>query len=656
MSQVDVTLPDGSRRTVSQGTPVLDVASGISPRLAKAALAAIVDGRLVDLTYPLTQDAAVRIVTAESPEALGLVRHSTAHLLAAAVTNLFPGTQCGIGPATEDGFFYDFAVERPFVPEDIQAIERKMRELAQQDLRFERQSWPRAEARQFFGDRGERLKVQLIEEKTEGQTDVSCYTIRDRDTFVDFCVGPHVPSTGRLKAFALLSTSNAYWKGDARNQPMQRVYGTAFLSDKELQEHVRRIEEAKLRDHRKIGRDQKLFMFHPWTPGATFWLAKGTTLYHTLADYMRGVLYPAGYVEVKAPIVFNKALWETSGHWQHYRDNMFLVESEGEQMGLKAMNCPGHMLIFDSEVRSYKDLPLRLHEQTPLHRNEASGVLSGLTRVRQFSQDDAHCFVMESQIGDEVERLLRLVQRVYGDFGLLYSVKLSTRPAEYLGTLDTWNHAESELRRALESSGTAYTVNEGDGAFYGPKVDFDVTDAIGRKWQCATIQLDYQLPERFDLKYVGSDNAEHRPVVIHRAIFGSFERFLAMLIEHFAGAWPLWLAPVQTVVLPISDRHQAYASAVREQLVSAGLRVELDARQEKIGYKIREAQLQKVPYMLVAGDREAAEGLVSVRHRSAGDLGARRVEEFVAAALEEVRRKSREAPERVTAPADQQPA
>ena len=656
MSQVDVTLPDGSRRTVSQGTPVLDVASGISPRLAKAALAAIVDGRLVDLTYPLTQDAAVRIVTAESPEALGLVRHSTAHLLAAAVTNLFPGTQCGIGPATEDGFFYDFAVERPFVPEDIQAIERKMRELAQQDLRFERQSWPRAEARQFFGDRGEPLKVQLIEEKTEGQTDVSCYTIRDRDTFVDFCVGPHVPSTGRLKAFALLSTSNAYWKGDARNQPMQRVYGTAFLSDKELQEHVRRIEEAKLRDHRKIGRDQKLFMFHPWTPGATFWLAKGTTLYHTLADYMRGVLYPAGYVEVKAPIVFNKALWETSGHWQHYRDNMFLVESEGEQMGLKAMNCPGHMLIFGSEVRSYKDLPLRLHEQTPLHRNEASGVLSGLTRVRQFSQDDAHCFVMESQIGDEVERLLRLVQRVYGDFGLLYSVKLSTRPAEYLGTLDTWNHAESELRRALESSGTAYTVNEGDGAFYGPKVDFDVTDAIGRKWQCATIQLDYQLPERFDLKYVGSDNAEHRPVVIHRAIFGSFERFLAMLIEHFAGAWPLWLAPVQAVVLPISDRHQAYASAVREQLASAGLRVELDARQEKIGYKIREAQLQKVPYMLVAGDREAAEGLVSVRHRSAGDLGARRVEEFVVAALEEVRRKSREAPERVTAPADQQPA
>jgi threonyl-tRNA synthetase len=515
-----------------------------------------------------------------------------------------------------------------------------MRELAQQDLPYERQMWPREEAIQFFGERGEPLKVQLIDEKTAGQREVSCYTIKDRNTFVDFCTGPHVPSTGRLKAFKLLSTSNAYWKGDARNQPMQRVYGTAFLSDKELQEHLRRIEEAKKRDHRRIGKDQQLFMFHPWAPGAAFWLSKGTTLYNTLANYMRGVLFPAGYEEVKAPLVFNKSLWETSGHWSHYRQNMFLVEStEGEQMAIKAMNCPGHMLIFGSEVRSYRDLPIRLHEQTPLHRNEASGVLSGLTRVRQFAQDDAHCFVTQEQIGEEVERLLGLVQRVYGDFGLAYTVKLSTRPPEFLGDIETWNSAESQLTAALERAGQPYTLNEGDGAFYGPKIDVDITDAIGRKWQCATIQLDYQLPARFNLKYVGADNAEHMPIVIHRAIFGSLERFIALLIEHFAGAWPLWLAPVQAVVLPISDRHLEYARRVHARLGAAGLRVELDDRQEKIGYKIREAQLQKVPYMLVTGDREAAEGTVSVRSRSAGDLGARSIEAFVADALDEVTRK-----------------
>jgi threonyl-tRNA synthetase len=639
MSQVNITLPDGSSRAVSAGTPVGEIAVGISPRLAKAALAAIVNDRLVDLTYPLQQDAAVRIVTSDNPEALALYRHSTAHLLAAAVTNLFPGVQCGIGPATDEGFFYDFVVPRPFVPEDLDAIERKMRDLAQQDLVYERQLWPREEAKRFFGERGEPLKVQLIEEKTAGQDVVSCYTIKDRETFVDFCVGPHVPSTGRLKAFKLLNTSNAYWKGDAKNQPMQRIYGTAFFTEKELQEHLRRLEEAKKRDHRKIGRDQHLFMHHPWAPGATFWLAKGTVLWNILADYMRSVLIPAGYEEVKAPIIFNKGLWETSGHWYHYRENMFLVESEGEQMGLKAMNCPGHYLIYASEMRSYRDLPIRYHEQTPLHRNEASGVLSGLTRVRQFSQDDGHCFVMESQIGEEVTRVLRLVQRVYTDFGMKPTMKLSTRPAEFLGSIEQWNHAEAELKRALDAVGEQYTINEGDGAFYGPKIDFDVTDAIGRKWQCATIQLDYQMPERFDLKYIGADNAEHRPVVIHRAIYGSFERFIAMLIEHFAGAWPLWLAPVQVVVLPISDRHLDHARRVRDQIAAEGLRVELDDRHEKIGFKIREAQLQKIPYMLVTGDREAAEHTVSVRSRSAGDLGARTVDAFIADALDEVRRK-----------------
>ena len=639
MSQVTVTLPDGSSRSVPAGTPIRDVAEGISPNLAKAALAGLIDGKLVDLTCPIEQDAAVRIVTDRSPEALQLFRHSTAHLLAAAVTNLFPGTQCGIGPATDEGFFYDFVVERPFVPEDLEAIEQKMRELASQDLVYQRQLWPREEAKAFFATRGEPLKVQLIDEKTEGQATVSCYTIKDTETFVDFCVGPHVPTTGKLKAFKLLTTSNAYWKGDARNQPMQRVYGTAFLSEKDLKAHLTQIEEAKKRDHRKLGRELGLFTFHQWAPGATFWQDKGTTLYNTLADYMRSVLLPNGYVEVKTPLVYNRALWETSGHWAHYRQNMFLIESEDEQMGMKAMNCPGHYLLYSSQAHSYRELPLRYHEQTPLHRNEASGVLSGLTRVRQFSQDDGHCFVTQDQIGDEVERMLGFVRRVYGDFGLEYTAKLSTRPAEFMGEVATWDSAEAQLKSALEKAAQPYDLNEGDGAFYGPKIDFDITDAIGRKWQCATIQLDYNAPERFEMKYIGADNAEHRPVVIHRAIFGSFERFIAILIEHYTGAFPLWLAPIQAIVLPIADRHQPYAAAVRDQLRAAGLRVNLDERQEKIGYKIREAQLQKVPYMLVVGDRETTEGTVSVRTRTGGDQGPSSVGDFAAKARDEIARK-----------------
>ena len=640
MSNVTVTLPDGSERSAPRGTTVRDFAAASLPAsVVKKALAATVDGKLVDLTYALDRDATVKLMLPDGADALAIYRHSTAHLLAAAVTQLFPGAQCGIGPATDDGFFYDFVVSRPFVPEDLEKIEGRMRELAGQDLIYERQIWPRDEALAFFAKRGEPLKVQLIEEKTAGQSHVSCYTIKDRDTFVDFCVGPHVPSTGRLKAFKLMSVSNAYWKGDAQNQPMQRIYGTAFFKDDELKQHLHQIEEAKKRDHRRIGKDIGLFMFHPWAPGAAFWSGKGTTLYHLLADYMREVLKPAGYQEVKTPLIYNKALWETSGHWQHYQKNMFLVESEEVLMSVKPMNCPGHMLVFASQVRSYRDLPLRLHEQTPLHRNEASGVLSGLTRVRQFSQDDAHCFVMESQIGEEVGRLIALVERVYRDFALDYEVELSTRPDEFLGEIATWDRAERELTRALEASGRPFRVAAKEGNFYGPKIDFHIKDAIGRKWQCATIQLDYQIPQRFGLKYVGADNAQHQPVVIHRAIFGSFERFVALLLEHHAGAFPLWLAPVQVIVLPIADRHLDYAASVQSTLAAAGLRVELDQRQEKIGHKIREAQLQKVPYMLVIGDREAAEGTVAVRSRTGGDLGARGLDAFVSAALDEVRQK-----------------
>jgi len=642
MPELAITLPDGSVRHVSAGSTPADVAAVISPRLAKAAIAAVVDGQPVDLTYPLQRDAQVSILTDRGPEALHVYRHSTAHLLAAAVTSLFPGVQCGVGPALDDGtygFYYDFVVPRPFVPEDLEAIEKKMKELAGQDLVYEHQMWPKQEAIDFFRKRGEPLKVQLIEEKTAGQTEVSVYTIKDKDLFVDFCLGPHVPSSNRLKAFKLLATSNAYWKGDAKNQPMQRIYGTAFFSDKDLQAHLHQIEEAKKRDHRKVGKELGLFTFHPWAPGAAFWLPKGTTLYNTLADYMRGVLFPNGYVEVKTPLIYNKALWERSGHWSHYRHNMFLIESDGETMSVKPMNCPGHFLMYASDVRSYRDLPIRYHEQTPLHRNEASGVLGGLTRVRQFSQDDAHCFVTQEQIGEEVERLIRLVQRIYGDFNLPFTAKLSTRPDQFLGEVATWDHAETQLKAALDRAKLPYDLNEKDGAFYGPKIDFDITDALGRKWQCATIQLDYQQPENFDLKYVGADNTEHRPVVIHRAIVGSFERFIGILIEHYAGAFPLWLAPVQAVVMPIADRHAAYAADVRDRLAAAGLKADLDARQEKINYKNREAQLQKIPYMLVVGDREAAEGTVAVRSRSGGDLGARSVDDFVRDALREIENK-----------------
>jgi threonyl-tRNA synthetase len=636
MNQVTVTLPDGSTRQLPTGTPVRQVAEDISPRLAKAALAAAVGDRVVDLTHPLDEDAAVRIITKDAPEALHLYRHSTAHLMAAAVTALFPEAQCGIGPPIEDGFFYDFIVDRPFVPADLEAIEAKMREIAGENRPYERKMMSKEEAKQYFADRGEPLKVQLIEEK--GGPVVSCYTIDG--VYMDFCTGPHVPSSGNLKAFKVLHSSNAYWKGDAQNQPMQRIYGTAFFNDKALKQYLTRLEEAKKRDHRKLGRELGLFTFHPWAPGAAFWLGRGTTLWNLLAEYMRSTLFPSGYVELRTPLVYNKKLWETSGHWEHYAENMLQLESEGETFSLKPMNCPGHMLVFASEGRSYRDLPLRYHDQSVLHRDEASGVLAGLTRARQFCQDDAHCFVTPDQISDEVERLLRLVQQVYKDFQLEFAVELSTRPETFLGDTETWDQAERQLTQALDAAGQSYVVAEGEGNFYGPKIDFHVVDAIGRNWQCATIQLDYQLPQRFDLKYIGADNAEHRPVVIHRAIFGSFERFIALLIEHYAGAFPLWLAPVQAMLVPIADRHLDYAESVAARLRQEGLRVEVDARQEKMGYKIREAQLRKIPYMLVTGDREAQDNALAVRHRTDGDQGARSVDDFIADARAEISRRT----------------
>jgi threonyl-tRNA synthetase len=581
-------------------------------------------------------------------ERLETKRHSLAHIMAASVQEMFPDAKFGVGPVVEDGFFYDIHLNRPLTPEDLQAIEKRMREKVKQNLRFERSEMPLEEAIGWFGKMSQDFKVELLRDlKTRGTTavadlgdsnlvgsSVSEVSVYKTGNFTDLCRGPHVQETKEIdpESFRLTRVSGAYWRGNQEREQMQRVYGVAFDTKKELEEYFVRLEEAKKRDHRKLGRELGLFMFHQWAPGAAFWLPKGTTLYNTLANYMRGILFPAGYVEVKAPLIFNKALWETSGHWAHYRQNMFIIESEDEQMATKAMNCPGHMLIFGSEVRSYRDLPLRFHEQTPLHRNEASGVLSGLTRVRQFSQDDAHCFVTQDQIGGEVEQLIRLVQRVYSDFGLSYAAKLSTMPDEHMGDEATWQHAETQLKAALERAGMAYTINEKDGAFYGPKIDFDVTDAIGRKWQCATIQLDYQLPERFDLKYVGADNAEHRPVVIHRAIFGSFERFIAILIEHYAGAFPVWLSPVQAMIIPIADRHAAFCAQVKDRLEAAGLRADIDSSVERMQAKIRNAQMQKIPYMLVVGDREQEQNAVAVRLRSGEDLKTKPLDEFLALA------------------------
>jgi threonyl-tRNA synthetase len=570
-------------------------------------------------------------------EKLDTKRHSLAHVMAASIQELFPEARFGVGPVIEDGFYYDVYVNRPLTPDDLQAIEKRMREKVKQNLGFERSEMPLDAATDMFGKMSQDFKVELLRDlKTRGTTavadlddanliggNVNEVSVYKTGTFTDLCRGPHVNSTKEIdpESFRLTRVSGAFWRGNQAREQMQRVYGVAFDTKKELEEYFVRLEEARKRDHRKLGRELGLFTFHQWAPGAAFWLGKGTTLYNTLANYMREILFPAGYVEVKTPLIFNKALWERSGHWKHYRKIMFLIESEGETMSMKPMNCPGHFLAYASDVRSYRDLPIRFHEQTPLHRNEASGVLSGLTRVRQFSQDDAHCFLMQEQIGEEIERLIRLIQRIYSDFGLSFSAKLSTRPDEFLGEIATWDHAEAQLRSALDNAQMAYTLNEKDGAFYGPKIDFDITDAIGRNWQCATIQLDYEQPQNFDLKYIGADNTEHRPVLIHRAIFGSFERFIA---------------PVQAVMIPIADRHVEYCRQVRDRLNAAGLRVDIDSSLERMNAKIRNAQLQKIPYMLVVGDREQEQGAVSVRLRSGEDLKSKPLDEFLAMAKEAV--------------------
>jgi threonyl-tRNA synthetase len=633
---------------VPAGTSVRDFAAAALPQaVVKKALAATVNGRMVDLTYPLEASVPLRLVTPGDPESLALYRHSTAHLLAAAVTALFPEAQCGIGPATDEGFFYDFVVAHPFVPEDLEKIEKKMRELAAQDLPYERQMWPRHEAIEFFTRRGEPLKVQLIQEKTEGQGEVSCYTIKDRDTFVDFCVGPHVPSTGKLRAFKLLSVSNAYWKGDARNQPMQRIYGTAFFKDEDLKQHLQQIEEAKKRDHRRVGKDLELFAVNEAVgAGLPLWLPKGATIRRVLEDYILAKERAAGYEHVYTPDLAKVDLYKRSGHWEHYHEDMFPpMDLETEQLVLRPMNCPHHILIYETKKRSYRELPVKLAELGTMYRYEQSGVLSGLSRVRCMTLNDAHIFCMPEQIREEFSKVMQLVEQAYKDLGITkYSYRLSLRDPsnkeKYVDNDAMWELGERMLREALDALKLPYREGIGDAAFYGPKLDIQLADVMGHEETYSTIQLDFHLPNQFQLEYIAPDGKAHRPVIIHRAIISTMERMVSYLIELYGGAFPLWLAPVQAALLPITERHLEYGEAVLGKLTAAGLRVELDRRQEKIGYKIREAQLHKVPYMLVIGDREAAEGTVAVRSRSGGDLGARPVDEFLTSALDEIARRA----------------
>ena len=630
---MNVQLPDGSIREVPDNATIADVAAAIGRRLAKDAIAGKIDGKVVDVSARVPDGAKVEIVTPKTDIGIDTIRHSTAHLMAHAVQELYPGTQVTIGPVIENGFYYDFGTDRPFTEEDLRRIEEKMQELVKRDLPVQREVWSREQAVETFDKIGEKYKVEIIK-GIPGDEDLSVY--RQGDWF-DLCRGPHVPSTGRLGAFKLISVAGAYWRGDSRNAMLQRIYGTAWADKEQLEAHLKQQEEAAARDHRKLGKELDLFHFHPFAPGAAFWTPGGTTVYQTLSRFMRELLLDNGYVEIKTPLLFNKGLWEISGHWGKYKENMFLVfdnETEEHDFSMKPMNCPSHHLYFGMKKHSYRDLPLRFHTQDVLHRNEASGSLGGLTRVRQFAQDDAHIYCVEDDVPEEVRRFVALLDQVYGTFGLEYTAKFSTRPPQRIGDDALWDRAESLLRSALESLGRPFEIKEGEGAFYGPKIDFDVSDSIGRKWQLGTIQLDYNAPERFDLTYVGADNSEHRPAVLHRAIYGSFERFIAILIEHFAGAFPLWLAPVQASVLPLSEKFTDYANEVGAKLRAAGLRIEVDQSNDKLGAKIRNAQLRKVPYMLVVGEKEASSGTVSVRKRAGGDQGAMNVEEWISMAKE----------------------
>jgi threonyl-tRNA synthetase len=628
---VHVTLPDGTAKELPEGATGADLASSIGAGLARAALAVKVDGEVRDLTRPLQEGAQVAIVTQRDPESLELIRHDTAHVLAAAILDLYPGTKISIGPPIEDGFYYDFEFpEGVTVSEhDFDRIEAKMREHVKADEVFTREDVTTGDALERFMGEHQDYKVELIEDlvKNTGVDHVSLYT---NGPFTDLCRGPHAPSTKRIKAFKLLSVAGAYWRGDADRQMLTRIYGTAFHSKEELDQHLRRLEEARARDHRKLGKELDLFLFSELSPGSPFWKPNGMVIWNELTRLWREENGARGYREVKTPILYDVELFKTSGHWHVYREHMYFTDVEGHPMGMKPMNCPAHVQLYKDERRSYRDLPIRYSEAGLVHRHEPSGTLHGLLRVRHITQDDAHIFCTEDQIEEEVIRCLDFGFAMYDYFGFKPRLELSTRPEKRIGSEDMWDRAEAALMRALEQRGLEYDLNEGDGAFYGPKIDLHMTDTIGRPWQLGTVQLDYVMPERFELTYAGADNADHRPVMIHRALLGSFERFIGILIEHYAGEFPLWIAPVQARVLPLADRHVDYAREVASALGQAGLRAELDDRTESIGRKIREAELRKVPYMLVVGDRESEDRAVALRRHREGDLGTLPLGETVA--------------------------
>ncbi|MBK6452561.1 MAG: threonine--tRNA ligase [Proteobacteria bacterium] len=628
-----ITLPDGSQRSFEQPVTVAGVAANIGAGLARAALAGRVDGNLVDTSHVIDHDASVAIVTGKDPDGLEIIRHSTAHLLAQAVQAVYPEAQVTIGPVIEDGFYYDFAFSRPFTLEDLAKFEAKMHELAKADLKVERKLMPRDAAVETFRKIGEHYKAEIIA-SIPANEDISLYGQGD---WFDLCRGPHVPSTGKLGAFKLMKVAGAYWRGDSKNAMLQRIYGTAWADEKALKAYLTRLEEAEKRDHRRVGRELGLFHTQEEAVGSVFWHPKGHTLWRTVETYMRNRLEQSGYVEVKTPQLLDRVLWEKSGHWENYRPNMFVAESEERMLAVKPMNCPGHVLIYKQGIKSYRDLPLRLAEFGSCHRNEPSGALHGLMRVRGFTQDDAHIFCTEDQINAETVAFCDLLMSVYKDFGFEeVRVKFSDRPAKRAGTDATWDKAEAALKSAVETAGLEYTLNPGEGAFYGPKLEFVLRDAIGRDWQCGTLQVDFVLPERLGAEYVGEDGGVHRPVMLHRAILGSMERFLGILIENHAGKFPTWLAPVQAVVMNITDGQADYVRKATEFLKNQGLRVEMDLRNEKVGFKIREHTLQRVPYLLVAGDRESGSNSLAVRTRSGKDLGSMGLETLASKLADEV--------------------
>ncbi|MDA8228347.1 MAG: threonine--tRNA ligase [Desulfitobacterium hafniense] len=635
---VKVTLKDNSIREVEENSTIGELAAQISRNLAKDAIAAKVNGEVKDLAFKLKEDASVEILTLEDSQSLDVLRHSTAHLMAQAVQNLYPGTKLGIGPSIENGFYYDFDSEHVFTPDDLIAIESEMKKIVKENYPYQRKEVSRSEAIEFFGGLGEKYKVELIEDLPEGVT-ISMYT---QGNFTDLCVGPHVPSTGSLKVFKLLNVAGAYWRGSEKNKMLQRIYGTAFSKQADLDEYLFKLEEAKRRDHRKLGLELDLFSLHEEGPGFPFFHPKGMVLRNQLEDFWRQEHRRRGYHEIKTPIILNRVLWEQSGHWAHYKENMYFTEIDDQDFAVKPMNCPGGMIMYKTKLRSYRDLPLRAGELGLVHRHELSGALHGLLRVRNFTQDDAHIFMLPSQIKDEIIGVIELVDRFYKIFGFEYHVELSTRPEDSMGSDEAWELATNALQEALEEKGLEYKINPGDGAFYGPKIDFHLRDCLGRTWQCGTIQLDFQMPEKFDLTYIGEDGQKHRPVMIHRVIYGSIERFIALLTEHYAGAFPTWLAPVQVRILPISERHHDYAKDVLNRLNELDIRAEMDERREKINYKIREAQTEKIPFALVVGDQEAETDTVAVRRYGQGNSGEKMsVKDFISLVEDEIKSKKR---------------